>query len=502
MIGFLLAVSFVLILLNALFVCIEFALVKVRASRIEVLARKGQGRALQVQEVLGRLDIYLAAIQMGITVVSLALGWIGEPAMAELLAGGLSRLPVEISPRVLHALSFGMALLLLSLAHIVLGEVVPRSIGIQKAEFVSLMGAYPLKVFFLIFRAPVAFMSFCSVSLLRVLGLRSVAESESVISEEEMRVLLGETQEKGTLPLERLLLIENLFDFGNTKVSEVMVPLEKAAVLSLQNSWEANMEIVRSRRFTRYPLSGEGKAFTGYINIKDIMLKGEPARPDLKALRRDIVVVQEDESLEKLVKTFPDKGIQIALVANAKGEFTGMITLEDIVEEIIGEVHDEYDLPQAWSLMDVVPAAAVAVQMAAADRREAVALLIAKLKAACPELNDKEAFEAVWEREAKFSSAVGRGVAVPHARLSSLERAMVAVGRFARPLPFPAPDTAPVRLVFLILTPAQTPLLQLKILARIAALATNENLRRKLMRCKSSEAMLEILRTADTLLAA
>ena len=152
--------------------------------------------------------------------------------------------------------------------------------------------------------------------------------------------------------------------------------------------------------------------------------------------------------------------------------------------------------------MDVLVGPSLAVGLLAADRRAAIAQLVARLKAAFPELNEAEVLQAVWERELKFSSGVGRGVAVPHARLPGLSRAMVAVGRFAKPVPFASPDNVPVRLVFLILTPTATPVVQLKVLGRIAAVVTHENLRRKLLRAKTAEALLDILRTADTMLAA
>jgi PTS system nitrogen regulatory IIA component len=224
--------------------------------------------------------------------------------------------------------------------------------------------------------------------------------------------------------------------------------------------------------------------------------------PDLRRARRDLVEVSEGEALEKLLKSFPDKGIHMAIVRDRLGAVSGLLTLEDIIEELIGEVHDEFDLKHAWSLMDVVVPQAVAVQLQAPDRKAAISQLLSRLSAAAPELKAAEALEKVWERELKFSSAVGRGVAVPHARLLELPRPMVAVGRFAKPVPFSSPDNVPVRLVFLILTPSQSPVIQLKVLGRIASLLTNENLRRRLLRAKTAETMLDTLRTADTLLAA
>lgn len=504
MIALLLFVSAFLICLNGLFVLIEFAIVRVRPTRIEMLARHGGRRALLAQEVLAHLDVYLAACQLGITMCSLALGWIGEPALASLLTGGFGYLPFAVSPKVVHVVSFGAALALLSLAHIVLGEVVPRSIGIQLAEPVALWGAYPLKVFHMVARVPITFMSRLSLAIVKAAGFRAAAESESVVTEEEMRILLGETQEKGTLPFERLMLLENLFDFGSTKAAEVMVPLEKAAVLSLAKPWEENLAVVRAKRHSRYLLCQEGvETVLGMVHVKDFVLRGDPDKPpELKALRRDLAEIKDSDPIERLLKVFPDKGIHMALVRDASGKAVGLLTLEDIIEELVGEVHDEHDLPQAWSLVDLVVPSAVAIQMAAPDRQSAIQQLLDKLRAACPEVDAKETFRLIWDRETKFSSGVGRGIAVPHARLATLAKPVIALGRFAKPVLFPSPDSVPVRLVFLILTPASSPILQLKILQRIAALVTNENLRRKVLRAKNPEALLEILRTADTMLAA
>ncbi|MBI5631728.1 MAG: DUF21 domain-containing protein [Elusimicrobia bacterium] len=497
-----LLVSVFLIGLNALFVLMEFALVKVRSSHIEMLIRRGSARAVGVKELQGRLDDYLAAIQMGITVIALALGWIGEPALARMMGSLLQSLPSPMPIPLLESLAFGLGLLLLSWAHIVFGELIPRSIGLQKAESIALGGVYALRRFSSFLRLPVSFMSYCSRLFLKIFGFKTAAESEPVVSEEEMRILLGETQERGTLPLERLLLLENLFDFGRTKVSEIMVPKDKMAFLSLAKPWAENWDLVRSRRLSRYPLCERDiESVIGMVHVKDLMLRPPESSQELRKIRRDLAEVREGDSLEKLLKYFPDKGIHLAAVRDAQGQLTGFITLEDILEELVGEVHDEFDLPQAWSLMDVLVPQSVSVELQAADSAEAISRLLERLAAACPTLKRDEIFKAVWEREAKFSSAVGHGVAVPHARLAGFDKTLVALGRFVKPVPFPAPDAVPVRLIFLILTPAATPVAQLRVLGRIASLMTNETLRRKLLRAKTAESMLETLRTADTLLA-
>ncbi|MEK7382222.1 MAG: PTS sugar transporter subunit IIA, partial [Elusimicrobiota bacterium] len=238
-----------------------------------------------------------------------------------------------------------------------------------------------------------------------------------------------------------------------------------------------------------------------YIHLKDLILQEGGLEPDLKKLRRDVFEVSDCEALEKLLKTMPDKGIHVAIVRDGLKRVAGILTLEDIVEELIGEVHDEFDRPSAWDSGGLFARSAVDANLPAGDRRAAVRHLLAKLKALRPTLDEDGAFTAVWDRELKFASAVGRGVLVPHARLAGLGEPLIAVGRYAKPTAFPAPDGVAIRLVFLILTPAESPIIQLKILQRVASLVTNENIRRKLWRAKTDEALFTLLSTADTLLA-
>lgn len=492
-----------LIGLNALFVLVEYALVRTRPARIELLARKGDTRALRVQEMLARLDTYLAAIQVGVTLVALALGAFAETPITEYIRRRTEGLIGDLPDRPLRLFSQAVTLGLLTFLQIVLGELLPRGAALQKAEAIALWGSFPLKLWAMLCRLPVVLMASSSAALGRLLGIKRGGEAEAAVSEDEIRILLGQTQEKGALPLERLFLAENLFDLGNTKAGEAMVPWSKAATLSLERPWAENFALIQARRFSRYPLcQGGPDSVVGFLHVKDLLLRASSGpEPDLASLRRDITKVPDSEPLERLLKTFPDKGIHIAAVTGADGQVAGLITLEDIVEELIGEVHDEFDYLQAWSLSEAVVPSAVLVGAQASDRASALSQLIAALASSVEGLNAAEVFKAVWEREEKFSSAVGHGLALPHARLAHLDRALVAVGRFAKPIPYPAPDNVGVKLVFLILTPAQSPLFQLKILSRIASLAVNENLRQRLMRAKTSAAMLHTLRTADTLLA-
>lgn len=492
----------VLIAVNAVFVLIEFALMRVRPARVEVLARKGDSRAAAVQEILGRFDEYLAAMQLCMTMIALALGAVAEPEIAARLGGHLESWVGPMPTVWLRMISFSIAVCALAGVQIILAELIPRAVAIHYAEPIAFRGARPLRFLAGLLRLPVHVMTSCSKGLLTLFGLKSAAEAEHTVTVDEMRVLLGETHDKGAMPLERLLLLENLFDFAAAKVSDAMRPRERIAFLSLAKSWPENLDTIMRKRFTRYPLCEEGiDTVIGYVHLKDLVLKGSAAETDLKRLRRDLHEVADSEPLEKLLKIMPDKGIPMALVRDGLSRVAGLLTLEDIIEELIGEVRDEFDQPSVLDSGELFARAAVDANMPAGDRRAAVRFLLGKLASTRTGLDVNAAFDAIWERELKFASAVGRGVLVPHARLPGLPEPLVAVGRYAKPAAFPTPDGVAIRLVFLVLSPAETPVVQLKILQRIASLVTNENLRRKLWRAKTDEALLNLLSTADTLLA-
>ena len=498
-----LSIALLLIFLNALFVLMEYALVRVRPSLLEVLARRGNSKAIRVQEMQKRLDHYLAAIQLGMTLIAIALGWVAQPDLAALIAREIRAHPwIPLGPREILAISLAAALGLLTWMHVLFGELLPRGIALQKAEPIAFWGALPLKLFANLFRWPIAFLSFCSVNVLKVFGFNPAAENDPVLGEEEMRILLYTTQEKGVIPLERLLLIENLFNIGSANAAEVMTPKNDIAALYLEKTWEENLAVIKERRHSRYPLCEKNINSTiGIIHIKDIFLKDSENAPDLNALKRAITFVSEADHLDKLLKGFPDNGIHLALVKNSKGDVTGLITLEDILEELIGEVRDEFDQGAAWSLSDALTLSSVSVGVDAPDRQSAIAALAKILSTARPEIDARKIFEATWERELKFSSGLGRGIAFPHARIPDLKFPMIAAARFSKPVFFPSPDNIPARMAFLILTPAATPVFQLRILSRLAALVSNEGLRKRLFAAKTPAALFEALCAADTLTA-
>lgn len=495
-------IFFFLIGLNVVFVLLEYSLVRARPSRIELLARKGDSRARRVQEMLAHLDEYLAAIQVGITLVALALGAFAEPGISRYLGSFFERLLGDLPDVLVSAASISLALGALVYFQIVLGELVPRAIAIHRAEAIALSGSWLLRLLARLLRLPVIVMSSSSKLLVRLLGLKPTARSEPIFSEEELRILLGETQDKGVLPFERLLLLENLLDLGSSRARDAMTPRGRISHLSLAKTWEENLETIRSRRHSRYPLCRDTlDSMIGYVHVKDIALQrtAMSQSSQMLPLRRDIVRIREEDPLEKLLKQFLDRSVQMAAVQDGQQKIVGLLTLEDIFEEIVGEVHDEFDLPGAWSVLDFLVPGAVSAQMEAESSERAISELVKRLAAAEPSVNEGEALKAALEREKKLSSAIGNGIAIPHARLASISRPFIAVGRFLKAVPFSPPDKVPVRLVFLILTPAEAPLMQLKVLSRLASLLDNENVRLNLVRSRSTETLLDTLNTADTL---
>jgi CBS domain containing-hemolysin-like protein len=497
----LLAVCF--LLLNISFVLVEYALVRLSPSRVELLVRQGHRRGVLLQNMLRRLDSYLSAVQLGITIASLGLGWVGEPAVAERLRPLLEGLlPASLLGTASHAVSIGLAFVLLTFVQIVVGELVPRTIVIQHVEPIALWVAYPFEVFYRIFRLPIVLMAKTSTALVRLMGFRPAGEHEQVFSEEEIRVLLGASQEKGLVPLDRLLIIENLFDFSSLKARDAMVPSVRAETLDLAKPWEENRRTVLKNRFSRYPVRESDGPIKGYVHLKDFALADPKAGPvDLRKIVREFTWVTEAEPLPALMKTMQAKGVVIAGVRDAAGRFAGLITLEDIIEELLGEIHDEFDIPQAFSLHRQLTNAHVDMDVKGETPQQAIRHLLERLKAVRPDLNVDAVFKTVWEREEALSTGIGKGVAVPHARLEGLDRPCVLVGRSAKPIAFPHPDKVPVRLVFLLLTPTSEPREQVRLLARVAVLCSHDSLRRRLLRAKSADHFLDLLRTSEALLA-
>lgn len=497
-----LLVAFVLIALNAAFVLVEFALVKVRFTRLEELAAKGGKAAKLAKKQVQHINAYLSSIQLGITMASLGLGWVGEPAMAAILEPVFSWLALPLSVAMMHSVSFVIAFGLITALHVIVGEQAPKYMAIMMPEEVALYAAIPLEVFYKITYLPMLFINRSANYFLSLLRLKP-SESEALHSDEELRMILGQSQEHGKLSLGRLMMFEHLFDFGKTSIKEVMTPAAAIGYISMARSSEENLRLIREKKFTRWPLAKTSvNDIFGFIHFKDIALNFIDQHcacenEDFLKYKRELFSVGENISAEKALRDFQEKRMQIALARNAKGEVTGLLTMEDIVEELTGEIRDEFDQPPKLTLSTLLQPQACDLDLKEAGRFEAIEEVLNKLHAASPTFDRSEALKTIVKRETNFSTALGHQTAFPHARLASLSRPLLAIARSREGIVFPSPDNQPVKIIFMILTPFNEPTLQLNILKQLSGIISNVTLRKRLFSANTHEDLLNIIRTFE-----
>jgi len=330
---------------NAFFVAAEFALVKARGSRIESLAGQGSAAAALTLRIRHNLEAYLAACQLGITMASLGLGWIGEPAVAALLRP-LFEL-VGLGERVLHTVSFIVGFLVFSSLHIVIGEQVPKTFAIRKAESVAILTAYLLHGFFRLCYPLNWLLNNASKGILTVFRVEEATHGD-VYSTDELRGLVEVSKEHGELETEKAQMLTNVLAFDQRPVERIMISRGDAVMLSLEKSPEENARIMLSSGHSRYPLiEGESGNVVGLILVKDLYnaaLEGKPEPwSDLRSYCRKPVMVPETQKVSRLFETMRTKRAHMAFVMDEYGEFAGLVTLEDLLEEIVGEIADESD---------------------------------------------------------------------------------------------------------------------------------------------------------------
>ncbi len=334
-----------LVFFNAFFVTAEFAIVKVRATRIEERFRAGVRRAAATQEILRNLDAYLSVTQLGITLASLGLGWVGEPAFASLISPTFAALGVWSAP-VVHSISATLAFAVITFLHIVLGELAPKYLAIQRPEAVALFVSVPLIAFRRALYPGLWLLNASSNAFLRVLGIDRAPVSELVHSEEELRLLLAESHRTGALSSSKRKLLENVFDYTHRSAKHIMVPRAEIVYLTLRQSLAENLDVIRKNQHTRYPLcETDIDHVVGMIHTKDLFQPEEGLRDsrDLLRLKREILFVPETRPLELLQRDFQQRRLHMALVVDEYGGTSGLVTLEDILEEIVGEIQDEFD---------------------------------------------------------------------------------------------------------------------------------------------------------------
>ena len=336
-----LIIGFLLVLLNGFFVAAEFALVKVRPTQLDPYVGRGDRRGKIARHMLRHLDAYLSASQLGITLASLALGWVGEPAFGWIVEPLVRRVP-GASPEMVHSATLTLAFLLITALHIVIGEQAPKSLAIRKSERTSLWIAYPLYAFYKLTYPIIWLLNRASIGLLHLFGLQPAADSELQHSEEELRLLLSASQMGHQTQLKRELL-DNVFELSLRLARQVMVPRADVVYLSTRRSVEEDLQLARTSGHTRFPLcEGDLDKVIGMVHIKDLFRAERPIT-SLKEVCRDIGFVPETLTLDRLLKRMRAERVHLAAVLDEYGGVSGIVTLENVIEEIVGPIQDEFD---------------------------------------------------------------------------------------------------------------------------------------------------------------
>ncbi|MFG6496330.1 hemolysin family protein [Fictibacillus sp. UD] len=342
-----------LIILTAFFVVTEFAIVKVRKTRIDHLASEGNGKAIAAQKVLGNLDGYLSACQLGITITALGLGWLGEPTVEIFLRPLFEN--AGLNEGLTHTLSFSIAFFIITFLHVVLGELAPKTVAIQKAEMVSLATAKPIIVFYKVMYPFIFLLNGSANMLTRVFGISPASEHEVVHTEEELRLILSESLQGGEINQSEYRYVNRIFEFDDRIAKEIMIPRTEMVCLFLENSCEENMAIMREEKFTRYPVGNEDKDhIVGLVNIKEFFNEHFSRENfELKEYIRPIITVHETIPIQKLLVKMQKDQTHMAVLVDEYGGTAGIVTVEDILEEIVGEIRDEFDVDEEPEIQQI-----------------------------------------------------------------------------------------------------------------------------------------------------
>jgi CBS domain containing-hemolysin-like protein len=336
-------ITILLVLLNGFFVAAEFAIVKVRSSQLALQTDSASKRAAQI--VTNNLDGFLAATQLGITLASLGLGWVGEGVVSRIIMMLMKSIGLDISAELAHTIALPVAFIVITVLHIVFGELAPKSLAIRHATSTTLTVSIPLRIFYFAFKPFISALNGFANLMLKVIGIKPIKEQGEIHSEEELKFLVAESEEGGAIEESERELIQNVFDFDNRVVRQVMVPRMKITSINIDTPIGEAVNLVLREGYSRYPAYEKSPDhITGVFHSKDILKSFiEKGTEPLSAIVREPYFIPETKSLNKLLRDFQKMRIEMAFVVDEYGTTTGLITLEDIMEELVGEIQDEFD---------------------------------------------------------------------------------------------------------------------------------------------------------------
>jgi CBS domain containing-hemolysin-like protein len=336
-----------LVLLNGFFVAAEFAIVKVRSSQIEVQTGLSKGLAGAAKSIVNHLDAYLAATQLGITLASLGLGAVGERSLTPVIIGAFELLGLTSAEwkQTAANISFPLAFAIITILHIVFGELAPKSLAIRFPTKTTFSVAWPLKVFYIVFRPLIWLMNGLANFILRIVGIKPLHGSE-IHSEEELKMIISESHEGGAIEETERALIQNVFDFDDRRVSNIQTLRKNISAVEISLSVKEAIDFAIQEGYSRYPVYEEDMDnIKGILYTKDLIrhMLDKPDEKRIEPLLRKATYISESAKIKNVLKEFQTKHIQMAIVTNEIGELTGIVTMEDILEELVGEIQDEYD---------------------------------------------------------------------------------------------------------------------------------------------------------------
>lgn len=339
-----LLITFFLVFLNGFFVAAEFAIVKVRTSQLELKVQNGNRFAIVAKHIVSHLDKYLAATQLGITLASLGLGWIGEPVVSKIILSLMALTGFEIAPEMAHHIALPVAFIIITVLHIIFGELAPKSIAIQRSQRTVLVIAMPLQFFFFIFRPFIYVLNGTANLLLKALGISTV-QGQEVHSSDELKYLVQQGKESGEIEQADYDIIKNAFEFSERTAKQIMIPRTQVVAIDVNDFQEHLLDGLIEENYSRIPCYADSlDNIVGVVYLKDILIllrKNEPVI--IPKIMRSVLMIPETKRIAQLLKEFQLKHQQIAVVIDEYGGTQGIVTMEDILEELVGEIQDEYD---------------------------------------------------------------------------------------------------------------------------------------------------------------
>ncbi len=337
-------ITLFLVALNGFFVAAEFAIVKVRSSQLAMKAKEGNRFAILSNHIVSHLDGYLAATQLGITLASLGLGWIGEPVVSKIIINVMGLFGIVLSPELTHQIALPTAFIIITVLHIVFGELTPKSVAILHSEKTTLFVSYPLQFFYFIFRPGIWLLNGFANFILKLIGITSI-QGVDVHSSEELMYLVQKGQESGKIDDAEYKIIKNAFDFSEQTARQIMVPRTQVFALDVNEFNSESIDLIIDENYSRIPCYEDNlDNVIGVIYLKDILIANRKREPVIiRKFIRNILIVPETKRIGQLLNEFQLKRQQMALVVNEYGGTEGIITMEDILEELVGEIQDEFD---------------------------------------------------------------------------------------------------------------------------------------------------------------